>query len=217
MRSWSDDNPKAQLMQRKRTAIVRAAREAFLDTGYAETSVHRIAAAAGVSIKTVYRHFDGKDDLFTAVMQDACSAPAPEPPSGDAAHPDLPWFTQPPQAALPLAGVDYLRRVLSPTELALYRVVTRDAPRFPELGHRYRQVMEVRVHVLHQYLDRWASDQGWEAKDLRRAAEMFVAMLAGGLFEDALHGVREPAEDELAERARTAAEQLVTLLRSGAV
>ncbi|MFI6515399.1 TetR/AcrR family transcriptional regulator [Spirillospora sp. NPDC050679] len=215
MRSWSDDNPKAQLMQRKRTAIVRAAREAFLDTGYAETSVHRIAAAAGVSIKTVYRHFDGKDDLFTAVMQDACSAPAPEPPAEGAEHPDLPWFAEPPQVALPLAGADYLRRVLSPTELALYRVVTRDAPRFPELGHRYRQVMEVRVHVLHQYLDRWAPGQDWQAKDLRRAAETFVAMLAGGLFEDALHGVREPAEDELADRARTTSDQLMALLQSG--
>ncbi|WP_329081453.1 MULTISPECIES: TetR/AcrR family transcriptional regulator [unclassified Streptosporangium] len=211
MRSWSDDNPKAQLMQRKRTAIVDAAREAFLDTGYAETSVHRIAAAAGVSIKTVYRHFDGKDDLFSAVMQDACATPE----GLRDEHADLPWFTEPPQVALPLAGVDYLRRVLSSTELALYRVVTRDTPRFPELGHRYRQVMEVRVRVLGQYLDHWAPSQGWKIGDPRSAAATFVAMLGRDLFEDALHGVREPTETEIIDRAHTAADQLMTLLRCG--
>ncbi|MFI0451259.1 TetR/AcrR family transcriptional regulator [Actinomadura sp. 6N118] len=218
MRSWSDDNPKAQLMQRKRTAIVNAAREAFLDTGYAETSVHRIAAAAGVSIKTVYRHFDGKDDLFSAVMQDACATPEGlDPESLDGEHADLPWFTEPPDVALPLAGVDYLRRVLSPTELALYRVVTRDAPRFPELGHRYRQVMEVRVHVLGQYLGHWTASQGWKVGDPRSAAATFVAMLGRDFFEDALHGVREPSDQEITDRARAAADQLMTLLRSGVI
>jgi AcrR family transcriptional regulator len=211
MRSWSDDNPKAQLMQRKRTAIVHAAREAFLDTGYAETSMHRIAAAAGVSIKTVYRHFDGKDELFSAVIQDACSAP--EAPHDE--HADLLWFAEPPQVALPMAGVDYLRRVLSPTELSLYRVVTRDAPRFPELGHRYRQVMELRVHVLGRYLSRWAPSQGWKVADPRSMASVFVAMLGRDLFEDALHGVREPDDKEIADRARVAADQLVKLLESG--
>lgn len=200
-------------MRRKRTAIVDAAREAFLDTGYAETSVHRIAAAAGVSIKTVYRHFDGKDDLFSAVMQDACSVP--EGLEGE--HADLPWFTEPPQVGLPLAGVDYLQRVLSPTELALYRVVTRDAPRFPELGQRYRQVMDVRVQALGQYLDHWAPSQGWKVGNTRSAAAMFVALLGRDLFEDALHGVREPAEEELTDRAHSAANQLTTLLTSGVI
>src|SRR6516165_9354722 len=36
------------------------------------SSVNRLLAPAGVSIKTVYRHFDNKDDLFSAVMQAAC-------------------------------------------------------------------------------------------------------------------------------------------------
>ncbi|MEU1387867.1 MULTISPECIES: TetR/AcrR family transcriptional regulator [unclassified Nonomuraea] len=212
MRSWSDDNPKARLMQRKRTAIVNAAREAFLDTGYAETSMHRIAEAAGVSIKTVYRHFDGKDELFSAVIHDACSAP--EGPEGE--HADLPWLSEPPRVALPMAGIDYLSRVLSPTELALYRVVTRDAPRFPELGPRYRQVMEVRVGVLARYLGHWAPSEGWTVAEPREMASTFVAMLGRDLFEDALHGVRRPDDDEIATRARAATGQLMALLRSGA-
>jgi tetracycline repressor-like protein len=35
---------------------------AFLEDGYAGSSVNRIAGGAGVSIKTLYRHFDDKGD-----------------------------------------------------------------------------------------------------------------------------------------------------------
>ena len=56
-------------MDQKRAVIVAAALDAFLDAGYAGASVNHIAAAAGVSIKTLYRHYDSKDDLFSAVMQ----------------------------------------------------------------------------------------------------------------------------------------------------
>ena len=74
-KTWSADNPKAALMARKRAVIVDAALKAFLEAGYAEASVNRIAAAAGVSIKTLYRHYDSKDDLFSAVMEAACGKP----------------------------------------------------------------------------------------------------------------------------------------------
>ena len=72
VKTWSADNPKAALMARKRAAIVDAALAAFLGAGYAEASVNAIAASAGVSIKTLYRHFESKDELFAAVMQAAC-------------------------------------------------------------------------------------------------------------------------------------------------
>ena len=136
-KTWSADNPKAALMARKRAVIVDAALKAFLKAGYAEASVNHIAAAAGVSIKTLYRHYESKDDLFSAVMQAACG----KPPGGDSDEQDEPppnWYALPPAEALPQAGAEYLRHVLSQDQLALYRVVARDAHRFPELARRYR-------------------------------------------------------------------------------
>ena len=59
-------------MEKKHAAIVDAARTAFLESSYAETSMDSIAKAAKVGIKTVYRHFEDKDDLFIAVIQAAC-------------------------------------------------------------------------------------------------------------------------------------------------
>jgi AcrR family transcriptional regulator len=215
---WSDDNPKAALMSRKRTMIVDAALRAFLENGYAESSVNRIAAEAGVSIKTLYRHFENKDDLFSAVMQAACSTSGANPVSASGAtetdEPD--WFNQPPPIALPIAGREYLRHALSEKQLALYRVVTRDAPRFPELARRYREeVTGTRDALFISYLDRWLPVTGWKVRDNRGAAATFAALLKATLFDDALFGVKSPSEEEIVECADDAAVQILALIEAG--
>ena len=58
-----------RLTDRKREAIVRAAVEEFRTAGYEATSMDRIAAAAGVSKRTVYNHFPSKDELFTLMLE----------------------------------------------------------------------------------------------------------------------------------------------------
>jgi AcrR family transcriptional regulator len=74
MQKWSADNPKAPLMERKRAAIVDAARESFLQSGYSDASMDGIADASGLSVKTIYGHFRNKKELFSAVMQAVCLA-----------------------------------------------------------------------------------------------------------------------------------------------
>jgi len=221
LKTWTADNPKASLMKKKRAAIVDAARRAFLENGYASTSMDRIAAAAGVSIKTVYRHFDNKDDLFSAVMQAACRQDGgfdglvDEPEEREPSL-ERPWFSKPPRAALVMAGVEYLQHVLSAEQLALYRVVTQDAHRFPELGRRYREeVIEHRNALFARYLDRWAAAQKWKVRNRGRAANAFAGMLRAGLFEDALHGLRSFNESEILAQAQWAAKNMLVLLKSG--
>ena len=125
MKKWSADNPKAALMETKRAAIVAAARESFLQNGYSQASMDGIAGAAGVSVKTIYGHFKDKKELFSAVMQAVCrSQGAPQRPQDEAAIPArFPWFTDATQQGLVEAGKEYLRHLLAPEQLALYRVV----------------------------------------------------------------------------------------------
>ncbi len=213
-------NPKASLMKRKRSAIVEAASEAFLESGYAETSMDRIAEAADVSVKTVYRHFKNKDDLFSAVMQAACNRGGPEDLEDSDGKPSLPldrpWFTKPARAALTLAGSEYLQHILSKEQLALYRVVMRDAHRFPDLGRSYRDmVVENRIAVFTHFLRLRAPVEEWKIKNPRGAALVFDALLRAGLFEDALQGLHEPSEQEIAAHARSAAVNMLVLLQSG--
>ena len=208
MKTWSDDNPKAGLMARKRALLIDAALNAFLNTGYAESSVNCIAADAGVSIKTLYRHFQGKDELFSAVMQAACTRTAGS---------ELPvWHSKPPPAGLRLAGEEYLRHTFSDEQLALYRVVIRDAARFPELGQRYREeVIDRQQLLMISYLDRWQEDAGWKIKEKRDVAAVFAALLRAGIFERLLYDGVKPDDTSIVRRARGATQQLVLLLDAG--
>ncbi|MFC3998482.1 TetR/AcrR family transcriptional regulator [Nocardiopsis sediminis] len=54
----------------KRRSIVAAAREVFGRDGYTRASVDAIAAAAGVSKRTIYNHFGDKERLFLSVVLD---------------------------------------------------------------------------------------------------------------------------------------------------
>lgn len=53
--------------------IMRGARTVFGREGYARTSIEAIAAEAGVSTRTIYKHFTSKDSLFSAVLQDSAT------------------------------------------------------------------------------------------------------------------------------------------------
>ena len=55
----------------KREAILRHARRSFVAEGYAGTRIEPIARDAGVSTATLYALFDGKAELFAAVIKDA--------------------------------------------------------------------------------------------------------------------------------------------------
>lgn len=67
---WVDDTePTAwgDAEGRKRD-ILRSAEKLLADTGYAALTMRAIAVGAGVSSGTVYQYFDGKEDVFVALM-----------------------------------------------------------------------------------------------------------------------------------------------------
>ena len=62
-----DAAPRLTLTQRKRQDILAAARAEFLDNGFRDTSMDRVAERAQVSKRTVYNHFPSKEALFSAI------------------------------------------------------------------------------------------------------------------------------------------------------
>ena len=213
VKTWSADNPKAALMGRKRVAIVGAATNAFLERGYAEASVNQIAAAAGVSIKTLYRHFESKDDLFSAVMQAACGKISDGSEDVGDVEPPPAWYAEPPSRALPLAGEEYLRHILSADQVALYRVVIRDSHRFPEIGRRYQQLTVGNQQAKFAgYLDLWAQREGWVVQDAAAASQIFASLLKAGVFDEVLQGLRMPSGEEITVQAEQAARHMLKVL-----
>jgi len=107
--------------------ILDVATELFLREGYGSTSIESVASDAGISKRTFYHRFDGKAELFAAVV-----------------HRIIERIRPPPGVAL-IEGAtlaEVLRRLagfilhaaLSPEALALHRLVTAEAARFPELA-----------------------------------------------------------------------------------
>jgi len=60
----------AERREATQKSLIAAARKAFGERGYAETSLEDIAAACGVTIRPIYHYFENKLGLFKAVVED---------------------------------------------------------------------------------------------------------------------------------------------------
>ncbi|MEV3860568.1 TetR/AcrR family transcriptional regulator [Streptomyces sp. NPDC050095] len=58
----------------KRQALLRGARTVFGREGYTRAGIDEIAAEAGVSTRTLYNHFGGKENLFREALLDSAAA-----------------------------------------------------------------------------------------------------------------------------------------------
>ena len=206
---------KADFFASKNRAIVLAARDHFLKEGFAGASMDDIARSAGVSVKTIYSHFANKDELFSKVMVGACTDNifVGDLPPEDALAQRFRWFSRATQGGLFEAGKEYLRHLLSDDQLALYRAVTRDADRFPELGRQYQQtVARGRTGVLTAYLKSVARKRGWPERDVAQDAAVYEGLLRATIFEQALHGLLHANPNIVEAHASSAARTMWRLL-----
>jgi TetR/AcrR family transcriptional repressor of mexJK operon len=120
---------------RKRKAILEAATALFVNTGYLGTSMDEVAARAGVSKQTVYKHFADKKSLFIEIVTSTVDEVA-EPVYNEVVNlqdtGDL-------EADLVDLGRRLLSRLMEPRLLQLRRLVIGEAGRFPELGRTFAE------------------------------------------------------------------------------
>ena len=70
------DDARAERKAQTRLQIRRAAQQLFADRGFDNVTVNGIAAAAAVSVQTIFNHFTGKEDLFFDGRTDWVTGPA---------------------------------------------------------------------------------------------------------------------------------------------
>lgn len=218
MKKAVKDTTKAAMIAEKDRAIVLAARETFLRDGFVAASMDGIAKSAGVSVKTIYSHFENKSELFSKVMTAACSDHllSEEIPSDEVLSERFSWFRDATQRGLMGAGREYLRHLLSEEQLALYRVVTRDADRFPELGWQYQKnVAQGKTRILIAYLRSITRTNAWAKRDSKQDAALYEALLRAGIYEEALHGLLNVDSDVIDKHARSSSRKMWKLLTSG--
>lgn len=176
----------------KREAILDAARHCFLEMGFAGTSMDALAAQAGVSKATIYAHFNGKDELFGAIVQGRCEQEFSAARLSGVDGKDT-------RTALTDMARQLMQILLSADSLGMYRVVAAEAMRQPELALAYFEAGPVRGKAnLAKALTILAERGDLTITDSWRAADQFVGMLRGSeYFNRALLGLPQSADRTL--------------------
>ncbi|WP_096703769.1 TetR/AcrR family transcriptional regulator [Magnetospirillum sp. 15-1] len=182
----------------KREAILDAAQRLFLDEGYSSTSMDAVAARAGVSKATIYAHFEGKDQLFAAIMHRRCEASfvfAPPDESFDAAR------------ILTTYAERLLTLLTTPDALALYRVVVAESARTPELAQAFYDTGPTRgkTAIAASVARLQARGELVGDMDAMVIADQFVGMLRAETYHRALLGLPpgRPLADTIAAAVQT--------------
>lgn len=149
----------------------------LLDRGYEATSIEAVAAEAGVSRVTVYKHFADKGALFReAVLRATRRIEAGQ----SLLEQDAPSGT-PLAARLERFGVALMTFLVSPTAVAFYGVLSGELRRHPDIAQAFYDLGPARtlrnlVAILSEAADR---DEIVLRVPPDRAAEMLVGIWQG--------------------------------------
>jgi AcrR family transcriptional regulator len=160
----------AQLSDR----ILDVATALFLGDGFGATSIEAVAKRAGISKRTFYHRFRGKEVLFEAVVRRLIERWMP--PF------DATLFEAPSVAGTLRRAAEHMLGVaLTPEALALHRIVIAEAPRFPGLARILHDLgAAAGIERIAQYLDQRIAGGELKAIDPHFAAEQFILMVVTG-------------------------------------
>ena len=184
-------------LDRRRRAIVEAARTLFIEQGYERTTLGRIVEKAGGSLATIYKLFGNKDGLLEAVVFEKAASGEElirRAASGGADPADvLHWIA---------AGLH--QQFLDPDVVALVRIVIARSVCDPEFAKRFFERTATRTRAsLERMFASW-QDRGVEMNgDPAMLAEMFLGLFVSDVHAAAIsHGIGvEHSHERL--RART--------------
>ena len=180
---------------RSRAAVVDAARTLFLRQGYAGTTMEEIAAAAGLTKRTLYNNYPDKEALFRQIVTDVTSFAdafvrrlrdelAVAVPSADV------------RTMLADLGRGLALGIVRPEVVAIRRLLIGEARAFPALAPEYFDRAPGRVlAALATGFARLGRRRLLRVADARRAAAQFAYLVAGELLDRAvLTGVVPPGD-----------------------
>ncbi|MGV0025119.1 TetR/AcrR family transcriptional regulator [Phormidesmis priestleyi] len=131
----------------KQEQILRGAMRVFLRSGYAGTSMDRVATEAGVSKQTIYSHFRDKERLFIALIERATIRHFQETFCSESLRGD-------PALMLRQIAETYFLKVVNQEYLSLFRLIIAESARFPELAKLYTRAVVVQGRqLLRSYFD----------------------------------------------------------------
>jgi AcrR family transcriptional regulator len=183
-----------------RRLITDAARQAFLASGYAATSMAAVAQRAGVSTRTMYRLIPTKEKLFHGVVAARIGR--------FMLALDLEAMDRLPlDAALERMLTAYGELTLDAESIAVLRLVLAESPRFPELAAAFS---EAAIEQVANAMAAWLVRQRERGLVAFPELPLAVEFLQGMMIMEPQRGVMlgrraAPGPDEIASRARSCA------------
>jgi AcrR family transcriptional regulator len=161
---------------------------AFLERGFDGTTMQAVAAAAGVTKRTLYAKYPDKEALFGAVVPWALAGlpfAGLRAPEGDLA------------TVLRSLGHQVIDRLVDPHAVKVRRLAVREATRIAALDHAAGlDLWRDNVGALADLLAPHAEAGEIAVDDLVTAADLFLALVAGAATVRADVGMRATPEDE---------------------
>jgi AcrR family transcriptional regulator len=171
----------------------RAAVDTFLAKGFDGTTMEAVAAAAGITKRTLYAKYPDKRTLFAKVLPWAMSSLRWDDTvadNTDDAGDDL-------RAALLTIARAAAARVVDPQVVQLSRIAMTEAHRFPEFSEAAHSLTwSPRLRSVVALLERHAGLGNVVVADPELAAEQFLAMVSSFPALLAAFGLRRDPEDE---------------------
>jgi TetR/AcrR family transcriptional repressor of mexJK operon len=160
----------AQLSDR----ILDVATALFLGDGFGATSIEAVARRAGISKRTFYHRFRGKEELFEAVVRRLIERWMPP---FDAALLEAPSLAE----TLRRSAEYMLGVALTAEALALHRIVIAEATRFPGLARILHELgAAAGIERIARHLEQRIAGGDLRPIDPRFAAEQFILMVVTG-------------------------------------
>ncbi len=179
--------------EEKRQAILAAAKDVFLLSGFEAASMAEIAKVSGGSKQTLYSYFASKDELFIAVMLEyglRLIQPAFQVLDEDKDLAD----------GLKAFGRAFLTGISTPDVVAFRRVLAGEGARSGLGPLFYQNGPLMGLTRLAGFMERQMAQGRMKAVPPFTAAEQFIALCESGPLRLHIQGVRGPiTQDEIAE------------------
>ena len=192
--------PQARPDEETRAVILDAARQEFVTSGYAATSMESVARRAGVSTKTLYRLIPNKAALFEAIITDGIDRFVSRIRLRACENGDI-------ECALRDALIAVGELILDGPVIGLLRMVIGESDKFPEISDTfYNKAIKRTENTLANWL-KAQDERGLIAIDnANEAAGMLLGMLAFQPQRAVMlgHG-QPPGREDLKRRAFMAA------------
>jgi TetR/AcrR family transcriptional repressor of mexJK operon len=187
LRVKTEEPVQTRLSDQRNDELLDIASEVFLEKGFDRASVGEMAKRANASKATYYTRYATKELLFSAIIRRKTD-------QVEEAFANIIRNDEEIENALKAFGERLLMLILLDDAVAIDRVVSMEAQRFPELGKIFYEGGPGRMaDLLTTYLKQKVSEGALSIPHPKLAAEQFIDMVTGFLVRRAVLGIGDRA------------------------